>query len=113
MCLSMYMAFDKIKVVSSQQKKDEKILKNVVNLLQRIEKYKLKHAFSRLILETSRYDKNFIDNFYAQRAFQFYRKLALLTKRHKRGVFDKILSFSRFVKSYSKLRVILVIRGRL
>ena len=46
MCFSMYMAFGKIKLASSQQKTDEKILKNVVNLLQRIEKYKLKQAFS-------------------------------------------------------------------
>ena len=42
----MYMAFGKIKLASSQRKTDEKILKNVVNLLQRIEKYKLKQAFS-------------------------------------------------------------------
>jgi hypothetical protein len=50
MSLSLYLAFDKIKVASSQQKNDEKILKNVVNLLQRIEKYKLKQSFSKLIL---------------------------------------------------------------
>ena len=109
----MYMAFDKIKLASSQQKNDEKILKNVVNLLQRIEKYKLKQAFSKLVLESSRYDKSFIGSFFAQRAFQFGRKLALLAKRYKKGVFDRLFSFSRFVKSYSKLRVILVIRGRL
>lgn len=111
--LSLYLAFDKIKVTSSQQRGDEKILKNVVNLLQRMEKYKLKQSFGKLVLETSRYDKNFIDNFYSQRAFQFGRKLAALVRRQKKGVLDKIITFSRFVKSYSKLRVILVIRGRL
>lgn len=111
--LTMYLAFEKMKVVSSQQKSDEKILKNVVNLLQRMEKYKLKQSFSKILLETSRCDKNFIDNFYAQRTYQFGRKLAVLAKRQKKTVFDKIIAWSRFVKSYSKLRVILVIRGRL
>jgi hypothetical protein len=109
----MYLAFDKIKVASSQQRADEKVLKNVVNLLQRIEKYKLKQSFGKLLLETSRCDKSFIDNFYSQRAFQFGRRLGVLVKRQKKGVLDRMVAFSRFVKSYSKLRVILVIRGRL
>lgn len=111
--LSMYLAFDKIKIVSSQQRADGKILKNVVNLLQRMEKYKLKQSFGKLLLETSRCDKSLIGNFYSQRDFHFGRKLALLVKRHKKSVFDRIIAFSKFVKSYSKLRVILVIRGRL
>jgi hypothetical protein len=111
--LTMFLAFDKIKIVSSQRKAEEKVLKNVVNLLQRMEKYKLKQSFGKLLLETSRYDKSFIGNFYSQRDFQFGRKLALLVKRQKKSVFDKIIAFSKFVKSYSKLRVILVIRGRL
>lgn len=113
MNLSMYLAFEKMKVACSQQKGQEKILKNVVNLLQRMEKYKLKQSFSKLILETSRNDKNFIENFYSQRAAQFGRKLAVLVKRQKKAVLDRIGAWSRFVKSYSKLRVILVIRGRL
>ena len=81
--LSIYLAFERIKVASSRQKADEKALKNVVNLLQRIEKYKLKQSFGKLVLETSRFDKSFIDNFYSQRAFQFGRKLAVLVRRQK------------------------------
>lgn len=50
MGLSLYLAFDKIKIASSQQKASEKILKNTVNLLQRMEKYKLKQSFSKIIL---------------------------------------------------------------
>lgn len=48
--LTLYLAFDKIKIASSQQRTDQKILKNAINLLQRIERYKLKQSFSKLIL---------------------------------------------------------------
>jgi hypothetical protein len=47
-------------VASSQQKSNEKIFKNVINLLQRIEKYKMKQSFSKLALESSRTDRNFV-----------------------------------------------------
>jgi hypothetical protein len=39
--------------------------------------------------------------------------LAVLAKRHKKRVFDRLTAWARFVKSFSKLRVIAVIRGRL
>jgi hypothetical protein len=113
MNLSVFLAFERIKIASTGQKSNEKVLKNIINLLQRIEKYKLKQSFSKLVLLSARTDRNFMENYYCQRAPQFGRKISLLVKRQKKGVFDKIVLWARFIKSYSKVRVIAVIRNRL
>lgn len=65
------------------------------------------------MLQSSRTDKSFIENYYAQRAPQFARKIIVFAKRQKKGAFDKIRSWAKFVQSYSKIRVIAVIRSRL
>ena len=111
--LSVYLAFDRVKIAASQQKSNEKIIKNIVNLLQRIEKYKLKQAFGKIVLSSARNDRSFIKNYLTQRGPQFLRKMNLLLKRKKQMTFGKIKEWSRFIKSYNKLRVIAVIRGRL
>lgn len=41
------------------------------------------------------------------------RKLAVLVRRQKKYTMDKLGNWSRFIKSYSKLRVLGVIRSRL
>jgi hypothetical protein len=65
------------------------------------------------VLHNARGDQAFIENFYAQRGSQFARKLVLLVKRQKKGVLDRMLAWAKFVKSYSKLRVVAVIRAKL
>ena len=111
--LSVYLAFDRIRIAASQQRSNEKVIKNIVNLLQRIEKYKLKQAFGKILLFNVRNGRSFIDNYRNQRAPQFFRKMSLLLKRQKQMALGKIKEWSRFIKSYSKLRVVGVIRGRL
>ena len=111
--LSLFLAFQRIKIASAQHKSNEKTLKSTVNLLQRLEKYKVKQAFGKLLLATARKDKNFIDNFNATRAANFGRRLSVLLKKRKETTFSKLVSWAKFVRSYSKLRVITVIRGRL
>lgn len=58
--LTVYLAFDRIKIAASQQRTNEKLIKNMVNLLQRMEKYKIKQYFGKLVLNSSRNDHAFI-----------------------------------------------------
>lgn len=47
-----------------------------------------------------------------RRDFQFCRKLQTMVRRHKKEVLVAIGRYSKFVKSYSKVRVIGVIHNR-
>lgn len=58
--LIVYLAFDRIKIAASQQRTNEGLIKNMVNLLQRMEKYKMKQSFGKLVLHSSRSDHAFI-----------------------------------------------------
>lgn len=111
--LTFYLAFQRLKVAATKNRDNQKIIKNIVNLLQRIEKFKLKQVFSKIQLYTTRVDRNFINNFFIQRDSQFMRRVATLFKRKKKISFDKIISWAHFTKSFGKLRVISVIRLRL
>jgi len=49
-----------------------------------MERYKLKAAFSKLVLNSHRQNANLIKTFYERRNFQFGRKIQTLFKRHKK-----------------------------
>ena len=53
-----------------------------------------------------------IKNFYERRDFQFGRKLQTIFKNHKKEVMNSMFRYAKFVKSYSKVRVIAVIFHR-
>jgi hypothetical protein len=110
--LSVYLSFEKMKGAADRNRKEERFLKNVFNLLQRMEKYKLKQCFNKLVLHSSRTTRNIIDNLNYQRAPNFQRKLAMLIKRKKKDTFVTMVAWARFIRSYSKVRVISVIHHR-
>lgn len=58
--LTVYLAFDRIKIAASQQRTNERLIKDMVNLLQRMEKYKMKQSFGKLVLYSSRSGHAFI-----------------------------------------------------
>lgn len=102
--LSVYLSFEKMKGAADRNRKEERFLKNVFNLLQRMEKYKLKQCFNKLVLNSSRTTRNIIDNLNYQRAPNFQRKLAMLIKRKKKDTFVTMVAWARFIRSYSKDR---------
>ena len=59
--ISLFLALEKIKNMAAQKKADEKQLKNAIILLQRMQKYKLKQAFSRITLAYARKNTAVVD----------------------------------------------------
>ena len=83
-----------------------------MTLLQRMERYKLKQSFSKIQLYCSRSNNVILNNVFEQRGGNFCRKLHVLVKRHKKNTFNSIAAYAKFVKSFSKVRVIAVIYNR-
>lgn len=72
----------------------------------------MKQCFGRLVLYSARQNDNIISTFYERRDFQFCRKMLTLVRRHKKEGLTSIQNYAKFVKSYSKLRVVAVIHNR-
>jgi hypothetical protein len=64
MTFSLYLGFDRLKMNTAQNKSKDKQLKNMINLLYRIQKYKLKQSFSRLQIYVSRSNNNILNNYF-------------------------------------------------
>lgn len=47
----------------------------------------------------------------SQRKILFNRKLTILIKHKKKSVFDRIQTWSHFIKSYSRLRIVLSVHS--
>lgn len=112
MAYSLFFGFDRVKLKASQNRNKDKLLKNVMTLLVRIERYKLKQSFSRLQLYASRTNSSILNNYFEQRGYNFCRRLHVMVKRQKKDTLNSIAAYAKFVKSYSKVRVISVIYNR-
>ena len=113
MTLSVYLSFDRLKKAAVQQKSGERLIKNTVVLLQRIEKFKLKQCFGKLALFTARQNETMLCTFFERRDFQFCRKMQTMIRHHKKDGLTSMFRYAKFVKSFCKVRVMAVIHSRL
>lgn len=81
---SVLLGFERVKRAAVAGRGGERLLRSVVNWLQRMEKYKLKTSFGRLVLGAFRGGRQALATFYEQRDYSFCRKLQALAKRKKR-----------------------------
>lgn len=65
--LSIHLYFDRLKIAAARHKSTEKFLKSVGTLLQRLEKYKLKHSFGKLCLHSARSRGVIVKTFFERR----------------------------------------------